>query len=81
MHAMVVSIDHVQSAERVSRDSPGLIKFARLAAVASPAAEIFPLERELLHAMIAKLTEIDAAPSFIEMQIVRIAKQPRHLAM
>src|SRR4051812_1198333 len=59
LDSVVFAIDHMNTAATVDRERPRIGQLARLSARAAPAAERFPVERELLDPMVAVLHHIE----------------------
>src|SRR5439155_72177 len=58
---MIVGIENEQAPLRITGDSPGLVELPFAAAIVAKGSEELAIGRELLHAMIAQLTEINVA--------------------
>src|SRR5262249_4110211 len=78
LHAMVLAVQDVDAALAIHSQPPRVAQFPRLMPVAAPAAERLPLRRELLHAVVALLQDIQAGirPGR-KRQVIRIRQLPR----
>ncbi len=62
LDAVVIGIEHMNPAESVDGESPGAVKSAGdILSGTAPAAERFTGGRELLHAMVAVLDDVEDA--------------------
>src|SRR5437588_9702021 len=59
LHAMIVRVEDIHAALGVAGDDPGLVELAFAAAVLAEGADEFTFGRELLHAMVAVLAQLD----------------------
>ena len=59
LDAVVVGIEDEHPALGIAGDAPGLVELAGPAAIRPKVADVLPIEREFLHAVVAELAQID----------------------
>ena len=76
LHAMIVSVQHVDSTTAILYDRPRIVELARLSADVSPQTHQSTFEGEFLHAMVTKFTDVNVSFA-VEDQVVRVSQLPR----